>query len=131
MITPTLLHIDDDSMFRRTIRRVFEAAGWNVVEAEHGEDGFRSAQDEPPQAILLDIRMPVQDGFQTLHALKKSTNTKHIPVIMCSSLGSKEDIHFCLNAGAVGYLVKTHHHPEEMKVYVERLLGITVGEYTV
>ncbi len=127
----TLLHIDDDSMFRRVIRRIFEADGWKVIEAEHGESGFRLAQDDLPEAILLDIRMPVQDGFQTLRQLKKTIDTRDIPVIMCSSLGSKEDIHFCLNAGAVGYLVKTQHHPEEMKDYVERLLGITIGEYTV
>ncbi|MBP7006345.1 response regulator [Patescibacteria group bacterium] len=118
----TLLHIDDDSLFRRALRRVFERSGWSVREAIHGKDGFVSAQDDPPEAILLDIRMPVQDGFETLRALKAHSETRNIPVIMCSSLGSKEDIQFCLNAGASGYLVKMHHQPEEMCAYVERLL---------
>lgn len=119
----TLLHIDDDPLFRRAIRRVFEAADWEVVEAEHGGIGVRSALSEAPHAILLDIRMPVQDGFQTLRALKASADTREIPVIMCSSLGSKEDIGFCLDAGAVGYLVKTQAYPDEMRSYVERLLA--------
>lgn len=119
----TLLLIDDDSLFRRAVRRVFEAADWEVVEAEHGAIGMKSAQAEAPEAILLDIRMPVQDGFQTLRALKADAGTRGIPVIMCSSLGSKEDIGFCLDAGALGYLVKTHAHPEEMRSYVERLLA--------
>ncbi len=120
-----LLHVDDDGLFRRALRRVFERAGWDVREAEHGEEGVRFAHQDPPEAILLDIKMPIQDGFQALRALKRSETTRDIPVIMCSSLGSKEDILFCLGAGASGYLVKAHHHPEEMQRYVDRLLGPT------
>ena len=117
-----LLHVDDDGLFRRALRRVFERAGWEVREAEHGEEGVRAAHQEAPHAILLDIKMPVQDGFQALRALKQSPATRDIPIVMCSSLGAKEDILFCLGAGASGYLVKAHHHPEEMQRYVERLL---------
>lgn len=118
----TLLHVDDDRVFRRAIRRVFERAGWIVLEAEHGEDGIRRARSERPDAVLLDIRMPVLDGFQALQALKLDSETRIIPVVMCSGLGAKEDIHFCMEAGAVGYIVKTHHHPEEIHAYVSRLL---------
>lgn len=119
---PTLLHIDDDRLFRRVLRRLFERSGWTVLEAEHGEEGVRRAQNEQPTVILLDIRMPIQDGFQTLRALKIGPETSGIPVIMCSGLGAKEDIRFCMETGASGYLVKTHHHPEEMHAYVLRLL---------
>jgi CheY-like chemotaxis protein len=129
-MTRTLLHIDDDSLFRRVMRRVFESSGWKVIEAEHGEEGARAAKEEMPELILLDIRMPVQDGFQTLQVLKQSEVTAKIPVVMCSSLGSKEDIQFCMQTGAAGYLVKTHHHPEEMREYVERLLGKLPEGYT-
>lgn len=118
-----LLHVDDDALFRRALRRVFERAGWDVREAEHGEEGVRFARQEPPHAILLDIKMPIQDGFQTLRALKQAQGTRDIPVIMCSSLGAKEDIVFCLETGASGYLVKAHHHPEEMQRYVDRLVN--------
>lgn len=117
-----LLHIDDDALFRRALRRVFERSGWEVREATHGKEGASFAQDDPPEMILLDIRMPVQDGFETLRALKAHPATRNIPVVMCSSFGSKEDIQFCLHAGASGYLVKMHHQPEEMCRYVEGLL---------
>ncbi len=117
-----LLHIDDDRIFRRALRRLFERAGWAVLEAEHGEEGVRRALNEQPSAIVLDIRMPIQDGFETLRLLKNDPQTAHIPVIMCSGLGAKEDIRFCLETGAVGYLVKTHHHPEEMHAHIVRLL---------
>lgn len=119
---PVLLHIDDDRLFRRVLRRLFERSGWMVLEAEHGEEGMRRAQNERPTVILLDIRMPIQDGFQTLRALKLDPETMDIPVIMCSGLGAKEDIRFCLETGASGYLVKVHHHPEEMHAHVLRLL---------
>ncbi len=117
-----LLHIDDDRLFRRVLRRLFERSGWTVIEAEHGEEGMRRAQHEQPTAILLDIRMPIQDGFQTLRALKQDPDTIGIPVIMCSGLGAKEDIRFCMELGACGYLVKMHHHPEEMHSHILRLL---------
>lgn len=119
---PILLHIDDDRLFRRVLRRLFERSGWTVIEAEHGEEGVRRAQNERPTAILLDIRMPIQDGFQTLRELKHDPETAAIPVIMCSGLGAKEDIRFCMEAGASGYLVKMHHHPEEVHTHVMRLL---------
>ncbi len=119
---PVLLHIDDDRLFRRVLRRLFERSGWTVLEAEHGEEGVRRAQNDQPTAILLDIRMPIQDGFQTLRALKQDPDTADIPVIMCSGLGAKEDIRFCTELGAMGYCIKTHHHPEEIHVHVLRLL---------
>ena len=123
MNEPILLAIHDDPPFRRALRRVFERAGWQAREAVHGEEGFRSARAQPPSLILLDIKMPVQDGFQTLRALKQCPETRAVPVVMCSSLGAKEDVQFCLDAGAAGYLVKAHHHPEEMQRYVERVLA--------
>ena len=131
MSTRTVLHVDDDPLFRRAMRRVFEAAGWEVLEADQGETGFRLAKTAIPQLILLDIRMPVQDGFQTLGMLKKTMETNEIPVVMCSSLGSKEDIQFCLQGGAIGYLVKTQHHPEEMLAYIHRLFGMQTDGSTV
>lgn len=127
---PLLLHIDDDRMFRRVVRRLFERAGWTVLEAEHGEEGVRRAEQEQPSAILLDIRMPILDGFEALRLLKRQEETRDIPVIMCSSLGAKEDMRFCLQTGACGYLIKTHHHPEEIHAHVVRLLREQEAEYT-
>ena len=127
---PTILHVDDDPILRRALRRLFERSGWTYVEAEHGEEGLRRAEHEQPAVILLDIRMPIVDGFEVLRMLKAKQETKDIPVIMCSGLGAKEDIRFCLDGGACGYLVKTHHHPEEIHAHVLRLLQGGEAGYT-
>ena len=118
-----ILHIDDDPLFRRALRRVLERKGYMVTEASHGEEGFRRAHGDRPDLVVLDIRMPIQDGFETLRQLQEHEYTQGIPVVMCSSLGTKEDIAFCLRSGARGYLIKTHHHPEEMVCYLERFLA--------
>ncbi len=119
---PRILHIDDNPLFRRAIRRALERRGYEVLEACHGEEGVRRAMNDLPVLVILDIRMPIQDGFETLRQLRLDTTMQAVPIIMCSSLGTKEDISFCLRSGASGYLIKAHHHPEEMVRYVERFL---------
>lgn len=122
-----ILHIDEDPVIRRALRRLFERAGWVFLEAEQGEEGVRRAENEQPDVILLDIRLPIMDGFEVLRSLKIRENTKTIPIIMCSDLGAREDIGFCMNNGASSYLVKTHHHPEEIHAHVLRLLAQSEG----
>ena len=117
-----VLHIDDDALFRRAVRRSFERSGVSVIEAMHGEEGMRHALADAPDVILLDIKMPIQDGFETLRLLSRHEQTKSIPVVMCSSFGTKEDIAFCFHAGAKGYLIKGHHHLEEIVRYVRGMM---------
>ncbi len=113
-----VLHIDDDALFRRMMRRALERKSCTVIEAEHGEEGMRRAIADQPALILLDIRMPIQDGFETLRLLQEQEETQHIPVVMCSSLGAKEDVAFCFARGASGYAIKGHQHPEEVVSYL-------------
>ena len=67
---PRILIIDDEKVIRTTLRHNFMSLGWDVLDAENGSEGVRSADDFAPDVILLDMRMPDMDGMEVLRALK-------------------------------------------------------------
>lgn len=118
-----LLHIDDDHFYCHTLKRVFEAHSYEVTCAHHGEEGIALAEADPPDVILLDIAMPKKNGFETLEHLRATKQIKKIPVIMLTHLGAKEDVLRCLQLGAVSYLIKTHHSPQDIVQHVDRIVA--------
>ena len=84
------LVIDDDPMVRATIVAMLEGEGWAATEAEDGSDGCGQAQREMPDLIILDLRMPGQDGFDALKELRQDARTENIPVIMLSAINDYE-----------------------------------------
>jgi two-component system alkaline phosphatase synthesis response regulator PhoP len=78
-----ILIIDDESDIREVAQMSLEmASGWQVLTAESGDKGITKAQQEEPDAILLDAMMPSMDGPETLQKLQTDPSTRHIPVIM-------------------------------------------------
>jgi CheY-like chemotaxis protein len=82
----TVLVIDDNSDVVTVLGRYLESAGFDVIPAEGGADGFRLAVDRRPDAITLDVMMASQDGWETLQLLKNDPRTQDVPVIVCSVL---------------------------------------------
>lgn len=83
------------------------------------------ARKEAPDLILLDILMPKMDGFEVLEALKKSPDTKGIPVIMLTNLGQKEDVDRGIKLGAVDYLIKAHFVPSDTVARIKKVLKMS------
>ena len=78
-----LLSIDDDNSTSQVIQMTLEMmAGWTVLIANSGVEGVAMAETQQPDAILLDVEMPVMDGLETLHRLQANSITQHIPVIL-------------------------------------------------
>ncbi len=80
-----VLVVDDDPGVRERLRTVLERAGYTVGEAGNGADALRRVMHGPPRAILLDLTMPVMDGFAFLHALRERPGCADIPVIVFSA----------------------------------------------
>lgn len=118
-----LLHVDDDHFYCHTLKRVFEAHHYQVTCAHHGEEGLALVESDPPDVILLDIAMPKKNGFEMLEQLQATKATRAIPVIMLTHLGAKEDVLRCLQLGAVSYLIKTHHSPQDIVQHVDRVVA--------
>ena len=86
---PRILLVDDDPDFVEATKMILEANSYDVIVAVNGDEGIKTARQENPDLILLDVIMPVEDGFTAAEQLKKDPQLKQIPVIMLTSFSSK------------------------------------------
>ncbi|MFC2018794.1 two-component system response regulator [Chloroflexota bacterium] len=84
-----ILLVDDDIDFVESTRIVLESKPYEVIVANEGEDGLRKAREEKPDLIILDVIMPVKDGFTAAEQLKKDPQLSRIPVIMLTSFSAR------------------------------------------
>jgi len=117
-----VLIVDDDAFLSGIYATKLELDGFAVVSARDGDEGLKAALKEIPDLILLDVLMPKLDGFEVLKRLKAEETTKHIPVIMLTNLGQKEDVEKGLQEGAADYLIKAHFVPAEAVAKIKKVL---------
>jgi CheY-like chemotaxis protein len=101
-----ILVVEDDTDIRSLIVDILLDMGSEVIEAGEGGMGLHKAVTECPDIILLDLWMPVMDGFQVLEKLKDNPGTQFTPVIMVTAKGQKEDMLQAMENGAWGYVTK-------------------------
>lgn len=101
-----ILVVDDSPDVRLALATILEDAGYDVVEAEDGDQVFDLAVKESPNLVLLDVMMPRVNGFDALATLKADTRTSPIPVIMVTAKGRPEDMAMARSLGAVEYITK-------------------------
>ena len=118
---PRILAAEDDATTRRLIEFKLKREGFTVEIQPNGEDLLNRAPVYKPHLIILDLMMPIKDGYSTLRALKTDPALAAIPVLMLSGKNQEEDVVSCLNAGAADYMVKPFS-PEELVVRVKKLL---------
>ncbi len=99
----TILVVDDEEYIRRLISRILDDAGYKVVTAASGKEALDRLADSEINLVLLDIRMPDMDGFQTLEAIRKQYI---IPVIMVTGVGEVTSVSDALSIGADDYVKK-------------------------
>lgn len=121
MTPKKILIIDDDAEALKLIGLFLRRTGYDTLTAADGESGLDTARKERPSLILLDLVMPLFNGYQVLEALCASPKTDSIPVITLSGKGSSEEKTRALHAGASDYLEKPFH-PQELLDLIEKTL---------
>lgn len=101
----TILVVDDEKDIVEMLKYNLQKEGYKVVSAYNGKEALERAQQRP-DLILLDIMMPVMDGFQTLKALKQNKDTESIPVLFLTAKGAETDEIVGLEIGAEDYIIK-------------------------
>jgi DNA-binding response OmpR family regulator len=119
----TVLLVEDDEYIQKAYKIGLGDAGFKVVSAEDGKEGLEKMNSAKPDVILLDLVMPVMDGFEFLKKIKEDDNFKDIPVIVLSNLAQGPDIERARELGAVDYLIKTDFWMEEVIKKVNSHLG--------
>lgn len=105
-MTKKILIVEDNPMNRRLLRDVLKYYGYEALEASDGKEGVSMAIEHMPDLILMDLQMPVMDGYQAGAILKNDPKTKHIKIIALTSFAMKGDRDRVMEAGFDDYISK-------------------------
>jgi len=103
----SVLVVEDDQFITNAYKYKFEEAGFDVKIAYNGEEALDLLKKNIPDVIILDIIMPVKNGFEVLSEIKKDKKLSKIPVIVATNLGQEEHIKKAMDLGANEYIVKS------------------------
>lgn len=101
-----ILYIEDTEVIRDTISRLLELHGYDVAFAKNGQEGLDKIRSWRPNVILMDLRMPIMDGFQAIEEIRANPSTKYIPVIVISAWSGKTERTQAKIAGANAFFAK-------------------------
>jgi DNA-binding response OmpR family regulator len=109
-VAPRVLIIEDDADIRTVTARLLEDEGYQADEAEDGETGLDRFRAHPADAVLVDLRLPGIDGFETCRAIRQQSA---VPIIVVTARDDTFDVVAALEAGADDYLTKPYR-PKEL-----------------
>lgn len=103
---PPILYIEDNFENRVLVRRILQAEGYEVLEADSAQSGLRIAQEQKPALIMVDINMPELDGLTLTSMMKADRSLSHIPIVAITANVMRGDRERTLAAGCDGYIQK-------------------------
>jgi two-component system cell cycle response regulator DivK len=121
-VSKRILVIEDTEDNRRILRDLLTNAGFELVEAIDGEKGIAAAVDAKPDLILMDIQLPVVDGYEATRRIKANPATQHIPIIAVTSYAMSGDDTKAREAGCDGYVAKPFS-PRQILATIRDLLS--------
>lgn len=101
-----ILIVEDDLRNLKLMRALLTVSGYTIIGARDGQQGILSAREERPDLILMDMQLPVLNGFEAVRQLKADPGTRDIPVLAVTALAMKGDRERVLETGADGYVSK-------------------------
>lgn len=119
---PHIFVIEDDQFLSAAYKLKLEKEEFKVSLAQDGQEALNMLETFIPDLILLDLVMPIKDGFAVLSDLKESEKLRDIPVIIASNLGQDEEIKRGIAMGAADYIVKSNTSLEEVVQKINQIL---------
>jgi len=116
-----VLVVDDHPPTLQLVKTALGGLGMEVRTAGNGAECLLAVDEEKPDVIILDVMMPVMDGFQTLQILQQSKETEKIPVIMLTARSSDRDVAHGWRSGVTSYLTKPFSI-DQLVTLVQRIL---------
>jgi two-component system chemotaxis response regulator CheY len=120
--SPQILIVDDATVVRLYYRQILEREGYHVEEAINGIEGLEKVMQKSFDLCIVDVNMPMMDGYSFLRTLRREPVTPAIPALMTSSEAAPEDRRRALLAGANAYLIKPVAQAQLAR-YVAAMLG--------
>jgi two-component system cell cycle response regulator DivK len=122
-----VLVVDDSVTVRDLLARRLARGGYTVVTAGDGVEGVEACKREQPDLVLMDLHMPVMDGWAATRAIRANESTAEIPVLVLTAYDSSRDRSAAMDAGASDFDSKPISMPR-LIAKMERLLGIESAE---
>ncbi len=113
-----ILTVEDDERIRTAVKLALEDEGWQVLEADNGEEALALFRREPADVVLIDIMLPGIDGFEVCRSLRRNSD---VPIVMVTARDDTHDVVAGLEAGADDYLTKPFA-PKELSARIRALL---------
>jgi CheY-like chemotaxis protein len=120
----TILLVEDDSTDRDIISRYLTLLGYQIVIARDGMQAVTLAQTERPNLILMDMRLPVLDGWEATRRIKTAPATRAIPIVALTAYAMEDERRRCLAAGCDDYETKPVEFPR-LVAKIRAILGAT------
>jgi two-component system cell cycle response regulator DivK len=125
-----ILVVEDNLDSRELVVKILKNRGYQIIEAEDGEDALEKAISERPHLILMDISIPKIDGYEVTKRLKSLEDFKNVPIVALTAHAMKGDREKFISIGFEGYISKPiniHEFPEQVRAYLrgrwESILG--------
>src|ERR1700688_3047257 len=116
-----VLIAEDNAVNRELLRELLELRGYTVLEACDGQEALRMIEQAQPELLLLDIGMPVMDGFAVIKNIRENPRLAKLPVVAVTAYAMRGDRERILNSGFDGYLSKPGH-PSSLAQALDRVL---------
>jgi len=101
-----ILIVDDDQVTRHMVAQILNNSGYNIYEAENGAEAVELYDSVSPHIILMDVMMPIMDGYTACKKIREKANFLELPIIMLTGLDDVEAVKSSLNAGATDFISK-------------------------
>jgi diguanylate cyclase (GGDEF)-like protein len=111
-MTKRILIADDEPAVRQLLELVLRSQGYVVQATQSGDELVRTAQDNVPDLMLVDLMMPFMDGYEAIRQLRNDTRTAHVPMLILTARSTPDDVVTGFETGADDYITKPFNIPE-------------------
>jgi two-component system cell cycle response regulator DivK len=115
-VTKRILVVEDQEDLRSVLRTLLTGSGYEMIEAADGEEGVAKAKAERPDLILMDIQMPMLDGYEATRQIKADADLARTPIIAVSSFAMKGDEEKARASGCNSYVTKPYSPMQLLRV---------------
>jgi CheY-like chemotaxis protein len=126
-MTPKILYIDDNAPSLYLVTFLLKAHGCEVLQARSGTEGIETAIQSRPDLILLDIQLPIMDGYAVARKLRSDAALKKTPIVALTSYAMVGDRERALAAGCTGYIEKPIN-PETFLMEIQKFLPKRISQ---
>ena len=114
--------MEDEPILLKALTIMLAGGGYQVVSSDNGKDGLELVKAEKPDLLLLDLLMPVMDGFEVLQELQSTHLIKSLPVIALTNLGQDEDKKKAIALGAKYFFVKSATNLDDLIALIGKII---------